>query len=113
MRLYLIGAVTGKPNDNRGTFEAVRSELLRAGYQCDIPHDFIEKGEARSTAMLISINNMTRYSHSFLRRGFHSDYDAVAMLEGWEESKGARLEHDICEAIGMPCKPWREYLNEL
>lgn len=43
MRLYLIGAVTGKPNDNRGTFEAVRSELLRAGYQCDIPHDFIER----------------------------------------------------------------------
>ena len=49
----------------------------------------------------------------FLRRDFHSDYDAAAMLEGWEESKGARLEHDICEAIGMPCKPWWEYLNGL
>ena len=112
MRLYLIGAVTGKPNDNRGTFEAVRSELLRAGYQCDIPHDFIEKGAPWGEAMLVSINNLTRYTFRW-RRGYGSDYDAVAMLDDWKESRGANLEHDICEAIGMPCKPWREYLNEL
>lgn len=108
MRIYLIGAVTGKPNDNRGTFEAVRSELLRAGYDCDIPHDFIEKGTPWGEAMCISINHLTRYSWWL---GYHSDYDAVAMLDGWEESKGASLEHDICEAIGMPCKPWKEFLE--
>ena len=60
MRLYLIGAVTGKPNDNRGTFEAVRSELLRAGYQCDIPHDFKRTGGRSSRGRSRSAGGCSR-----------------------------------------------------
>ncbi len=33
-RLYLIGPVTGKPNDNRETFRAVRAILRKDGYEC-------------------------------------------------------------------------------
>jgi len=32
------------------------------------------------------------------------------MLDGWEKSRGARIEHDLAEALGIPCKPWREWL---
>lgn len=43
-RLYLIGPVTGKPNDNRETFRAVRAILRKDGYECDCPHHYIEQG---------------------------------------------------------------------
>lgn len=39
-------------------------------------------------------------------------YDGIAMLDGWEDSKGATIEHDLAEALGIPCKPWREWLND-
>lgn len=107
-RIYLIGAVTGRRGDNRAKFEAARSELLRTGYECDIPHDFIEKGTEWDMAMCISLNHLTRYSWW---GGYHRDYDAVGMLDDWEESRGARIEHDLCEAIGIPCVPWRELLE--
>ena len=38
-------------------------------------------------------------------------YDGIAMLDGWERSRGAKIEHDIAEALGMPCRPWREWLS--
>ena len=40
----------------------------------------------------------------------YGDKFGIAMLDGWEDSKGARIEHDLAEALGIPCKPWREWL---
>lgn len=36
-RLYLIGPVTGKPNDNREAFEEASARLEAEGYAVDIP----------------------------------------------------------------------------
>lgn len=44
---------------------------------------------------------------------FSREYDegfGIAMLDGWEESKGARIEHDLAEELGIECRPWREWL---
>ena len=86
-RLYLIGPVTGKPNDNRETFRAVRAILRKDGYECDRQ---MLANDGQSTSPL---------------------YDGIAMLDGWERSRGAKIEHDIAEALGMPCRPWREWLS--
>lgn len=106
-RLYLIGPVTGKPNDNRETFRAVRAILRKDGYECDCPHHFIEQGTEWGKAMRTSIRQM-------LANDGQSTiplYDGIAMLDGWERSRGAKIEHDIAEALGMPCRPWREWLS--
>lgn len=106
-RLYLIGPVTGKPNDNRETFRAVRAILRKDGYECDCPHHFIEQGTEWGKAMRTSVRQM-------LANDGQSTiplYDGIAMLDGWERSRGAKIEHDIAEALGMPCRPWREWLS--
>lgn len=106
MRLYIIGPVTGKQNDNRKTFDAAAARLEADGYAVDIPHEYTNLGEDWNFCMRRSITAMLSIDHKGI-----SFYDGVAMLDGWEESKGATLEKQVAEALGIPCRPWRDYLN--
>lgn len=105
MNLYVIGAVTGIPNDNRPEFERVRKELESAGHRVMIPHDFVACDCTWEQAMRYSIHHLTTQSYPDLEPTYN-----VAMLDGWENSKGAVIEHDLAEALGIPCKPWEEWL---
>lgn len=106
-RLYLIGAVSGKPDDNKAEFERVRRLLQERGHEVDIPHDFIFAGTPWDMAMAISINRITEYCYGFV---YQLHYDGVAMLDDWTESSGANFERRLCKTIGMPCRSFREYL---
>ena len=44
--------------------------------------------------------------------GHRPAFDGVAMLDGWEQSRGARLERQVAEACGIPCKTVNEWLEE-
>lgn len=105
--LYLIGPVTGRPDDNRAAFVRARKALKADGYACDIPHDFIEEGTPWQDAMRISIRQML----SNRVQSTIQQYDGIALLDGWEESEGAKIERQVAEALGIPCRPWREYLD--
>lgn len=105
--LYLIGPVTGKPNDNRRAFVQARRALKAEGYACDIPHDYIVEGTPWHDAMRISIRQMLATKV----QSRSPQYEGIAMLDGWERSKGALLEKHIAEALGIPCRPWRDYLS--
>jgi hypothetical protein len=37
--------------------------------------------------------------------------DGVALLPGWHESPGARMEFDVASRVGIPCKPLDEWLD--
>lgn len=104
-RIYLIGAVTGKPDDNRQEFERVRQLLRERGHKIDIPHDFIAKGTPWEKAMMVSINRITAYGAGF---EYQAIYDTVAFLDDWEESSGARFEREVCNTLGIDCRSWRE-----
>lgn len=104
--LYVIGPVTGIKDDNRPEFEKVKRELERkCGAFATIPHELIPKRTPWHTAMLISIHTMTQYLFPSREPQF-----GIAMLDGWEKSKGARIEHDLAVSIGIHCKPWMEWL---
>lgn len=105
-RLYLIGPVTGKPNDNREAFEEASARLEVDGYAVDIPHVYTNLGEDWGFCMRRSITAMLAIDH----KG-DSLFDGVAMLDGWEESEGAKIEKQVAEALGIPCRPWRDYLS--
>lgn len=104
MKLYIIGSVSGMPNRNLATFNAVRGELMIAGHKAVIPHDSIGADWSWSKAMSRSIQSICSQSD------IHGDNFGIAMLDGWEQSKGATIEHDLAVALGIPCKPWKEWL---
>lgn len=114
MNLYVIGPVTGKENDNREEFERVREKLWgnpRNRY-IGIPHDIVTSTDWQH-AMMESIGEMCEcwYAPSDAGLNFEKPkYDAIAMLDGWEDSRGARIEHDLAMSLGIECRPWREFL---
>lgn len=111
MNIYVIGPVTGKPNDNREEFEHVREELLENPdvNLVMIPHDVVGSESSWQQAMCLSIREIMRW-WGFYLFGDYSRGFAITMLDGWEESRGARIEHDLAEALGIECRPWREWL---
>lgn len=111
MNIYVIGPVTGRPNDNREEFERVRVFLwtARTFDEVVIPHDLVKTGAKWEQSMRESIRHIIDEWMCSTEPGTDRTF-GIAMLDGWEDSRGARIEHDLAEALGIPCKPWREWL---
>lgn len=88
MRLYVIGPVTGRENLNCEAFEEARTKLEQAGYMVWTPHDIVPPDADHEEAMRLSIRTLLHL-------------DEVAMLDGWDESQGARLENRVATACGL------------
>lgn len=119
MDIYTIGPVTGKPNENRAEFERVKDELLRkTNAMCVMTpftmvdyakiDGFIDSDDdiAWKIAMKGCLMEMLNYWDEWREK----PNIGIAMLDGWEQSKGAKIEHDLAEALEIPCKPWEEWL---
>lgn len=105
MNLYIIGPITGIENDNREEFIRVANLLGEKHDNISIPHyNHVAMWDEWRDAMALSVRH--------IGNELYDDRDdfGIAMLDGWEQSKGARIEHDLAEALGVPCKPWREWL---
>lgn len=104
-RLYIIGPVTGIEDDNLQAFVDAANRILDADRThtsiARIPHMFVDEGDDWPTAMRKSVNEVTS--------GY---YDGLALLPGWEQSEGAKLEKAVAEACGIPCKTVDEWLEE-
>lgn len=89
--VYVIGPVSGIEQDNRPAFEQMRKKLTRENpaREVRIPHDFIPAGTDWNTAMRESIRQLMTA-------------DCVFALDGWRKSTGARIEADLCAALGIP-----------
>lgn len=110
-RLYIIGPVTGRPHNIHAFLDA-HDRLESALYWAEIPHEFVPSAASWADAMTISINAMTRYAGTVEGEVVGRRYDGVAMLPGWEDSKGACLEKQVAEACGIPCKTVDEWIKE-
>ena len=102
-RLYISGPVTGIENDNIQAFEDARRKLRRY-YMVDIPHEYVYAGAPHEEAMVILVHQLTSNKYSYVHDKRVNRYDGVALLPGWEQSEGARLERAVAEACGIPCK---------
>ena len=111
-RLYISGPVTGKQHDNCADFYEARAWLAEAGYEAFVPHDIVEPNDNHRTAMLLCINELTGRTQKPGARHPVPRYDGVALLPGWGQSEGARLEKAVAEACGIPCKTVDEWLEE-
>ncbi|MFY8042016.1 MAG: DUF4406 domain-containing protein [Rhodoferax sp.] len=97
--LYLAGPMTGLPEYNYPLFNSTTQRMRSAGFTVVNP---AENGLPASAPWAA---HMRRDLHSML------DCQGVALLPGWEESKGARLEVDIARALGMPVQTVDEWMQ--
>ena len=103
MLLYIAGPVTGIEKDNRPAFEEEARKLRAAGHRAEIPHEFVTAGTWRG-AMCQCIGRIA-YRWATEPEG---DFGLI-MLEGWEESRGAKMEKAVAEAMGVPVKTVGEW----
>lgn len=91
MKIYLSGGMTGIKDNNFPLFNMVAAELRSYG------HDVLNPAE------LDANEDLTKEWSFYLRRDIKHlmDCDDIAMLPGWEKSRGAKLEKYIAEALGM------------
>jgi hypothetical protein len=97
--IYLAGPMTGLPEFNYPAFLANAHQLRRSGFIVVNPAD----------------NGLPATSpwSSHMRRDLRSmlDCQGVALLEGWETSRGANLEVVIARALDMPIRTVAEWLG--
>jgi hypothetical protein len=89
-RVYIAGPMTGQPNLNFPAFHAAAAQLREAGFEVINPaENFGGRTDLpRSTYIRADV---VLVAHC----------DAVAMLPGWENSRGAKLEYLLAYEIGM------------
>lgn len=93
--VYLSGPMSGLPDLNYPTFHAAAHALRLLGYSVINPAEFktttegMTEAEAWRAYMQVDIKALV-------------DCDAIVMLPGWPESRGATLERSIAQGLQMP-----------
>lgn len=88
MKVYIAGPITGRPDLNRIAFGDAVDGLRAAGYEPLSPHGPLIEGWEWEHYMRRALTLMLTA-------------DAVALLPGWEDSRGAALEAHLAANLGM------------
>ena len=98
--IYISGPMTGLPDFNYPAFHAAARALREAGYTVVNPAENGLPADAPwSDHMREDIRQMM-------------DCDGVAVLPGWQVSKGAKLETMVATAIGMRVRSLALWLDD-
>lgn len=103
MKLYISGRITGMPEgEAQRIFNSGKLVLNNSGYQVLDPHDIGACPDESCEGLFTSF-----YLHAwecYLKYDLVEMIlcDGVAMLYGWEESKGATLEFNTAKALAIP-----------
>lgn len=99
MKLYLAGPMTGVAGFNFPAFNAAADALHDAGYDVVNPADRgIVEGWEWQDYLRLALGRML-------------ECDAVAQLDGWVGSRGARLETQVARELGMEATPLGVWLR--
>lgn len=95
MTVYLSGAMTGLPNYNYRAFNRAAATLRMLGYDVFNPAESFD-------------GDTTLPRATYMRKDIEAllTVDAVVVLPGWEQSKGASLEVAIARELGLPVIPF-------
>jgi hypothetical protein len=100
IRLYVAGPITGRADLNFPAFREAAGQLRVAGYEVTDPTE--KEGDPHSRTweewMHLAIAELVAC-------------EALALLPGWWDSRGAKLEVMIARALAMPVKPLEQWLG--
>ena len=90
MKLYLAGPMTGYDRLNYPLFHAEAARLRTFGFDVVNPAEInVDPSKSWCECMRADLRELV-------------GCDAIAMLPGWEKSRGATLEHHVTISIGVP-----------
>jgi hypothetical protein len=89
--IYISGPMSGKPDLNFPAFHEAAARLRASGHAVINPAEMDESDEA------------PKEWHEYLRRDIAELVKCthIAMLPGWQDSRGATLEKHIADALGI------------
>lgn len=87
-RIYLSGPMAGIPEHNFPAFMAHAAQLRAAGYDVVNPAEIDNSGKTWEGCLRADLREMCTC-------------DAIALMPGWEASKGANLELHVAHRLGM------------
>ena len=99
-KVYIAGPMTGKHDFNYPAFDRLSLEWEHRGWAVINPAN--------------SFNRNQNLTHGeYIRAAIHLilQADALALMVGWEDSRGAKLEAAIAQTLGLPvyqaedCRP--------
>lgn len=99
MRIYVAGPMSNLPGHNLPAFAAATQQLHAAG------HDPVNPGRHGV------IDGWTWPDYMRRALGELLGCEGVALLPGWETSRGATLETHVADALGMPVRGLAEWLR--
>lgn len=88
-RIYIAGPMTGLPDFNYPAFHAAAQRLRTLGFEVENP---AENPEPKCGTWL-------GYMRMAIRQV--ALCDGVAMLPGWQQSRGARIERQLADSLGL------------
>lgn len=104
MRLYLAGPMNGISDFNVPAFLEAQAQLEGVGHEVVSPvQDFLH--EYQHPGSDLTTNTDTQEAHAaYLRRDIAMllGVEAIALLPGWETSKGANIELAVARALALP-----------
>lgn len=100
LRVYVSGKMTGLPFLNYPAFIAAGLQLTGAGFDVVNPATLDHGRHDGSWA-----------SHMRVDIKALMDCDGVALLPGWQDSKGARTEFDLAQRLGMDVRDLADWLK--
>jgi hypothetical protein len=103
-RVYIAGPMTGRPNFNADAFIRAKGMLHLLGHEPVSPIDLNLASGLISVAHDGTVSEAVEYSRNAALSGDIRalvQCDAIALLSGWQESKGASLEERIARALGL------------
>lgn len=94
--LYVAGPMTGLPDFNYPAFYKAEEQLRAAGYEVENPARNELKGRPEGEPMWLSFMRMSLVQISRV--------DGIALLPGWGDSEGAKLEAHIGQGLKLPVR---------
>lgn len=87
-RVYIAGPMTGYPELNYPAFASAAERLRANGFEVVSPAE---------------LNPITEEYRAAMRKDIIAlvDCDFICLLDGWEKSKGATLEHHIATVLDL------------
>ena len=102
--LYVAGPMTGLPEFNYPAFNAAEKMLRGLGYHVLNPVDAEEHNPTPGKPQA-----WDWYMRHALRMVLNAE--GLALLPGWENSRGARLEVQVAESLGLRCEPLEHWVE--